>query len=54
MKKLFAAVLVVAWMLGCGHAALEVGSTQEQFAAFLKADTARWAKVIKDGNIKVD
>ena len=26
----------------------------EQFAAFMKADTAKWTKVIKDANVKVD
>jgi hypothetical protein len=35
-------------------AAEPVGSTQEYFSAFLKAETAQWAKVIKDGNIKAD
>jgi len=29
-------------------------STPEQFAALIKADMAKWAKVIKDANIKVD
>ena len=32
-----------------GMAAEPVGSTPEQFSAFLKAETATWAKVIKDG-----
>ena len=31
-----------------------VGNTQEQFGAFIKAETAKWAKVIRDGNIKAD
>jgi len=31
-----------------------VGSSPEQFAAFIKSDTARIAKVIKDAGIKVD
>ena len=35
-------------------AAEPVGSTQEQFSDFLKAETALWAKVIKDGNIKAE
>jgi tripartite-type tricarboxylate transporter receptor subunit TctC len=30
-----------------------VGSTPEEFAAFIKADLDRWAGVIKDANIKV-
>ena len=31
-----------------------VGSTPEQFSALLKEDRARWAKVIKTANIKLD
>lgn len=31
-----------------------VGGTPEQFAATIKADTARWAKVVKDANIQLD
>ena len=31
-----------------------VGSTQEQFGAFIKSETAKWAKVIRDGNIKAE
>ncbi len=31
-----------------------VGSTPEQFSALLKEDRARWAKVIKTANVKVD
>ena len=30
------------------------GGTPEQFAAFLKTDVAKWAKVVKDGNIQPD
>ena len=29
-----------------------VGSTPEQFAAFIKAETAKWAKVVKDAGIQ--
>ena len=29
-------------------------SSSEQFAAYLKTDLARWAKVVKDANIKAD
>ncbi len=36
------------------EAAEVVGSTPEQLAAFLAADTARWAAVIKSGNVKPD
>jgi tripartite-type tricarboxylate transporter receptor subunit TctC len=31
-----------------------VGSTPEQFAAFQKADTAKWAKVVKQSAAKID
>jgi tripartite-type tricarboxylate transporter receptor subunit TctC len=31
-----------------------VGSTQAQFATFMKAEVPRWAKLIKDSNIRAD
>ena len=31
-----------------------IGSSPEAFAAFLKTDTVRWAKLIKDANIKAE
>jgi len=31
-----------------------IGGTPEEFGAFLRAETAKWAKVIKDANIKVE
>ena len=31
-----------------------VGNSPEQFAAFIKADTVRWSKVIKDAGIKME
>ena len=31
-----------------------VGSTPEQYAAFLKAEIARWTRVARAANIKVD
>lgn len=37
-----------------GMGAEPVGSTQEQFGAFIKAESAKWAKVIRDGNIKAE
>jgi len=32
----------------------EVGNTPDEFAAQIKADLARWGKVVKDANIRVD
>ncbi len=37
-------------LLGMG--AEPVGSTQEQFGAFIKSEMAKWGKVIRDANIK--
>ena len=31
-----------------------VGSTQEQFAAFIKSEVAKWGKVVRDANIKAE
>ena len=31
-----------------------VGSSQEQFGAFIKSETAKWGKVIRDANIKAE
>ncbi len=31
-----------------------LSNTPEQFAAYIRAETAKWAKVIKDANVKVD
>jgi tripartite-type tricarboxylate transporter receptor subunit TctC len=31
-----------------------VGSSTEEFGAFMKAETAKWARVIKEANIRVD
>ena len=30
------------------------GSTPEEFAAFIKADIAKWGKVIRDARITID
>jgi len=35
-----------------GDGADPVGSTPEAFAAFLRAETAKWAKVVKDAGIQ--
>ena len=29
-------------------------NTPEEFATFIRAETARWAKVVKDANVKVE
>ena len=34
--------------------AVPMATSPEEFAAFLKAETAKWAKVIKDANIRAD
>ena len=39
-------------LLGMG--AEPVGSTQEQFGAFIKSEVAKWGKVIRDADIKAD
>ncbi len=39
-------------LLGMG--AEPVGNTQEQFGAFIKSETAKWGKVIRDANIKAE
>ena len=31
-----------------------VGSTSPELSAFLKSEVAKWAKVIKDANVKID
>lgn len=31
-----------------------IGTTPEEFAARIKVDVPRWAKIIRDANIKVD
>jgi tripartite-type tricarboxylate transporter receptor subunit TctC len=31
-----------------------VANTSEEFAAFQKAEITKWAKVVKDGNLKID
>jgi tripartite-type tricarboxylate transporter receptor subunit TctC len=31
-----------------------VGSTPEQFAAYIKVETAKWAKVVKEGKIQAE
>ncbi|MFT3957479.1 MAG: tripartite tricarboxylate transporter substrate binding protein [Piscinibacter sp.] len=36
------------------YGAEDGGGTREKFASFIRAETAKWAKVVKDGNIKVE
>ena len=31
-----------------------VGSTSAEFTVFLKNEVAKWSKVIKDANVKID
>jgi len=31
-----------------------VGSTPEEFAALIRSDMAKWARVVKDANIKAE
>ena len=35
-------------------AAEAVGSTPEEFTAFLRAETARWTRVVKEAGIRLD
>jgi tripartite-type tricarboxylate transporter receptor subunit TctC len=37
-----------------GMGAEAIGNSQEEFGAFIKSETAKWGKVIRDGNIKAD
>lgn len=37
-----------------GQGAEPVGNTPEQFAAYIKTETAKWAKVVKESGAKVD
>ncbi len=36
------------------YGAEDGGGTREKFTAFIRAETAKWAKVVKDGNIRVE
>ncbi len=36
------------------YGAEDGGGTREKFAAFIRSETAKWGKVVKDGNIKVE
>jgi len=33
---------------------LPAGSTPEEFAAFIDAETAKWGKVIREAKVKLD
>jgi tripartite-type tricarboxylate transporter receptor subunit TctC len=37
-----------------GLGADPVGSTPEQFAAFIQAETKKWARVIREANVKAE
>jgi tripartite-type tricarboxylate transporter receptor subunit TctC len=37
-----------------GQGAEVVADTPEQFAAFIRQDTVKWAKVVKDANVKIE
>ena len=36
------------------YGAEDGGGTQEKFAAFIKSEIAKWGRVVKEGNVKVD
>lgn len=36
------------------YGAEDGGGTREKFAAFIRSETAKWGKVVKDGNIKIE
>ena len=37
-----------------GDGAIPVGSTPEQFVAYIKAEQVKWGKVIREANIRID
>ena len=37
-----------------GMGTLPAGSTPEEFAAFIDAETAKWGKVIREAKVKLD
>ena len=37
-----------------GDGAIPVGSTPEQFAAYIRAEQVKWSKVIREANIRID
>jgi len=37
-----------------GRGATTIGSTPEQFAAYIKSESAKWAKVLKDSGVRAD
>ncbi|WP_370692151.1 hypothetical protein [Hydrogenophaga sp.] len=36
------------------YGAEDGGRTPEKFAQFIRIEQAKWARVVKDGNVKVD
>jgi tripartite-type tricarboxylate transporter receptor subunit TctC len=37
-----------------GDGAEPVGNTPEEFAAYMRAETLKWTKVVKDSDIRAD
>jgi tripartite-type tricarboxylate transporter receptor subunit TctC len=37
-----------------GIGAVTTGGTPEQFAAYIRDDLSKWARIVKDANVKVD
>lgn len=49
-----APIVAFALRYASGVGAIPVANTPEKFREFLRRDVAKWAKVIKENNIKVD
>lgn len=50
----------MAWRRACSrncattYGAEDGGGSAEKFAQFIRDEIAKWAKVVKDGNVKID
>ena len=53
-KRIYSDVAKVLRMPEVREGAVPVASPPEEFAVFLKSETAKWSKVIKDANIRAD